>query len=151
MVFSLTAKGEILVQIRREQKKLTWLGYLVEDFRSVGWAIGQVVSKAALPSQGHKRLFASSLAFKTILALVPALAILMAVLSSDAFGDKRDQLLDQIVDVIYPVQTQTDNSFFDPDSYPGWTDIYENILASAMQKGALLTNAGDILKIYLQQ
>jgi hypothetical protein len=43
------------------------------------------------------------------------------------------------------------NSFFDPDSYPGWTNIYENILAFAMQKGALLTNAGDILKIYLQQ
>ncbi len=81
----------------------------------MGWAVGQVVSKAVLPSQGHKRLFASSLAFKTILALVPALAILMAVLANDAFSQKREQLLDQIVDVIYPVQTQTDNSIFDPD------------------------------------
>jgi peptidoglycan/xylan/chitin deacetylase (PgdA/CDA1 family) len=42
------------------------------------------------------------------------------------------------------------NSFFDPDSYPGWKDIYENILECAMQKDALLTNAREILKIYLQ-
>ena len=43
------------------------------------------------------------------------------------------------------------NSFFDPDSYPGWTNIYENILACAAQEGALLTNARDILKIYQPQ
>jgi membrane protein len=50
-----------------------------------------------------------------MLALVPALAILMAVLSNDAFTQKREQLLDQIVDAIYPVQTQATNSFLDPD------------------------------------
>src|SRR5665213_172514 len=115
MEFILTAKEETLVRIRREQKKLGLLGQLVEDFRSVGWAVGQVVSLAKNPKYGHKRFFASSLAFKTILALVPALAILMAVLSNDAFSFRRDQILDQIVDSIYPVQTQTDNSFLAPD------------------------------------
>jgi len=53
--------------------------------------------------QGRKRLYASSLAFKTLLALVPALAIIMAVLSADQFLGPREQLLDKIVDLIYPV------------------------------------------------
>jgi membrane protein len=115
MKFILIANEETLAQIRRHQKSTGWVSLFVEDFRSVGWAIGQALSKSRTPGQSHKNLFASSLAFKTILALVPALAILMAVLSNDAFSEKREQLLDQIVDVIYPVQTQTDNSFLDPD------------------------------------
>jgi YihY family inner membrane protein len=115
MDFILTANEETLAQIRRGQKSLGLLGQFVEDFRSVGWAVWQVVAIAKNPKHGHKRFFASSLAFKTILALVPALAILMAVLANDAFSFRRDQILDQIVDVIYPVQTQTDNSFLDPD------------------------------------
>ncbi len=73
------------------------------------------MGQGSRPNRGHKRLYASSLAFKTILALVPALAILMAVLSSDAFAQKREQLLDQIVDAIYPVQTRSTNSILDPD------------------------------------
>ena len=52
----------------------------------------------------HKRLYASSMAFKTILALVPALAIAMALLSGQAFTEKRGAILDKIVDVIYPVE-----------------------------------------------
>ena len=52
----------------------------------------------------HKRLYASSMAFKTILALVPALAIAMALLSGQAFAEKRGVILDKIVDVIYPVE-----------------------------------------------
>ncbi len=54
--------------------------------------------------QGHKRLYASSMAFKTILALVPALAIGMAILSASAFVEKRAVILDKIVDLIYPVE-----------------------------------------------
>ena len=115
MEFILPIKEETLAQIRRGQKSLGLLGQLVEDFRSVGWAVWQVVSIAKNPKHGHQRFFASSLAFKTILALVPALALLMAVLANDAFSLRRDQILDQIVDVIYPVQTQADNSFLDPD------------------------------------
>ena len=72
------------------------------------------MSNGNQPRRGQKRLYASSLAFKTSLALVPALAILMAVLSSDLFSQQREQLLDQIVDAIYPVQTQATNSFLDP-------------------------------------
>jgi YihY family inner membrane protein len=85
------------------------------DFKAVLWATGQVLQKDKGQPRGHKRLYARSLAFQTILALIPALAILMAVLSSDAFSLKREQLLDQIVDAIYPVQTETTNSFLDPD------------------------------------
>ena len=85
---------------------------LLADFKAIFWATGQVLKKENARSRGHKRLYARSLAFQTILALVPALAILMAVLSSDAFSQKREQLLDQIVDAIYPVQTT--NSFLDP-------------------------------------
>jgi membrane protein len=64
-------------------------------------------------SQGRKRLYASSLAFKTILAIVPALAIIMAVLAADGFTHQRERLLDQIVDVIYPVDSTTLS--LDPD------------------------------------
>ena len=52
----------------------------------------------------HKRLYASSMAFKTILALVPALAIAMAILSGPAFVEKRQVILDKIVYLIYPVE-----------------------------------------------
>lgn len=101
----------------RQSKREGWLDDLIEDLRSLIWATGQVILKAKrTPShqKGHKRLFASSLAFKTIMALVPALAIVMAVLANDAFSQKRDQLLDQLVDAIYPVQTQSTTSIFDP-------------------------------------
>ena len=54
--------------------------------------------------QGHKRLYASSMAFKTILALVPALAIAMAILSGPAFVEQREVILGKIVDIIYPVE-----------------------------------------------
>lgn len=84
------------------------------DLKAIFWATGQVLRSGNQPRRGHKRLYASSLAFKTILALVPALAIIMAIMSSDAFTQKREQLLDQIVDAIYPVQTQSGSSFFDP-------------------------------------
>ncbi|HVZ81097.1 MAG TPA: YihY/virulence factor BrkB family protein [bacterium] len=61
-----------------------------------------------------KPLYASSLAFKTILALVPALAILLAVLSNEAFKSQRNLLLDQLVDGIYPVDVSDPNSLLDP-------------------------------------
>jgi membrane protein len=54
--------------------------------------------------QGHKRLYASSMAYKTILGLVPALAIAMAILSGPAFVEKRQAILDKLVDLIYPVE-----------------------------------------------
>jgi len=114
MKIILMAKGEALSQVKRANHPEWWWGP-IEDFRSLGWAIGQVIVKARTPNQVHKRHIAGSLAFKTILALVPALAIVMAILANDAFSQKREQLLDQMVDAIYPVQTQTDKSFFDPD------------------------------------
>ena len=46
--------------------------------------------------------------------------MVMAVLASDSMSQKREQLLDQIVDAIYPVQTQSDNSFLDPDEPAGY-------------------------------
>lgn len=87
---------------------------IIEDLKAIVWAGGKVLSNGDQPRRGHKRLYASSLAFKTILALVPALAIMMAVLSSDAFTQKREQVLDQMVDAIYPVQTQSTHSVLDP-------------------------------------
>ena len=84
------------------------------ELQAIFWAAGQVLGKSGRARRGIKRLYASSLAFKTILALVPALAILMAVLSSDLFTQQREQLLDQIVDAIYPVQVRSTNSFLDP-------------------------------------
>ncbi len=84
------------------------------DLQDLFWAVGQVFRGSRRPTKGHKRLYASSLAFKTLLALVPALALVMVVLANDAFSQKREQVLDQIVDVIYPVQIQTDSSLLDP-------------------------------------
>jgi YihY family inner membrane protein len=104
-----------LSQIKHKNLDGYWLRVLIEDFRSIVWAIGQVIAQAKGPNQVNKRHIAGSLAFKTILALVPALAIVMAILANDAFSEKREQMLDQIVDAIYPVQTQTDSTFLDPD------------------------------------
>ena len=98
----------------RLQKRPRPSFWLWEDLKAIVWATGKVLNNGNQPRRGQKRLYASSLAFKTSLALVPALAILMAVLSSDAFAQKREQLLDQIVDAIYPVQTQASNSILDP-------------------------------------
>jgi hypothetical protein len=42
------------------------------------------------------------------------------------------------------------NSFFDQDIYPGWTNTYEDILASAISKNALLVSAGNTIKLYLE-
>lgn len=85
-----------------------------EYFMRVVKAIGRVFFSHRRSIQAYKRLYASSLAFKTLLALVPALAILMAVLSNDTFRPQREQLLDQMVNAIYPAETQTGNTFLDP-------------------------------------
>ncbi|HET9870296.1 MAG TPA: hypothetical protein VFR02_07365, partial [bacterium] len=53
--------------------------------------------------RGRKRLYASSLAFKTLLALVPALVLCMTLLSSDRFLEQRERLLDRLVGLVYPV------------------------------------------------
>lgn len=42
------------------------------------------------------------------------------------------------------------NSFFDPDIYPGWAEIYEEILASSTKNNALCTGAKDILKTFTE-
>ncbi len=68
---------------------------------------------------GRKRLYAGSLAYKTVLAVVPALAILMAVLAADAFTQKREQILDGFVDVIYPVEGPVGGSFLNPGEKEG--------------------------------
>ena len=77
----------------------------LNDGRLLLQAVGRAFGRASHNIKGRKRLYASSLAFKTALALVPALAILMAVLAGDAFTQKREQLLDKFVDVIYPVES----------------------------------------------
>ena len=41
------------------------------------------------------------------------------------------------------------NSFFDSDIYPGWTDIYEKVLASTVNANGLLTNANNILNHFI--
>jgi membrane protein len=84
-------------------KYVTPSGFL-NELRQVASAVVQAFRRASHQVKGRKRLYASSLAFKTALALVPALAILMAVLAGDAFTQKRDQILDKIVDAIYPVE-----------------------------------------------
>lgn len=84
------------------------------DLGSIPWAVRQAFVKGDNREGGKKPLYASSLAFKTILALVPAMAILLAVLSSDSFQKQRELLMDQMVDAIYPVQTTDPNSFLDP-------------------------------------
>lgn len=84
------------------------------DLKATPWAIRQAFAKGDNQEGGKKPLYASSLAFKTILALVPAMAILLAVLSNDAFQKQRELFLDQMVDAIYPVQTTDTTSFLDP-------------------------------------
>jgi len=42
------------------------------------------------------------------------------------------------------------NSFFDPEIYPGWTDIYEKILACAKKHNSLCTSAKNIIKSYTE-
>ena len=82
------------------------------DLKILVLAVRKVLGKAR--PRGFKRLYASSLAFKTVLALVPALAIIMAVLAGDRFSDKRELLLDQIVDIIYPVDAVNNDTSLDP-------------------------------------
>lgn len=98
---------------RRHQRPEAPSGFW-RDGRALWAGIRRVIAQPHRPTRGHKRLYASSLAFKTVLALIPALAIMMAVLADDAFSQKREQLLDQIVDAIYPVQSQAGDSLFDP-------------------------------------
>jgi membrane protein len=76
--------------------------------------------------KGHKRLYASSLAFKTILALVPALAIFMAVLSGEAFTEKREVFLDRIVDLIYPIESAQTDPTLDPKESKLLQDLNQN-------------------------
>ena len=109
--------------------------------------------------RGHKRLYASSLAFKTLLALVPALALVMAVLASDGMSHQREQLLDQIVDAIYPVQTQSDNSLLDPDEPKNLQQLNQvgkhqirisvKKFASHAQKVGLIGFAGFLVIVFL--
>ena len=87
---------------------------LLNDLRQLLKAVGRAFGRASHNIKGRKRLYASSLAFKTALALVPALAILMAVLAGDAFTQKREQLLDKFVDIIYPVESSDDADAFGP-------------------------------------
>lgn len=88
---------------------------LLHDLSQLVSAVGKALGRATHQVKGRKRLYASSLAFKTILALIPVLAIITALLASDFLGPKREQLLDQIVDAIYPVDSQSGSSFFDPN------------------------------------
>jgi len=67
------------------------------------WAAVQALRRASHALKGRKRLYAGALTFKTVLALVPALAVLMAVLSHEAFTKQREAVLDRVVDVLYPV------------------------------------------------
>ncbi len=103
-----TRKGGRLARFEWLQKYEKTLNRWFKDFTSILWATVKVINKGNRPTRGHKRLYASSLAFKTLLALVPALAIVMAVLASDSSSQKREQFLDQIVDALYPVSTQSD-------------------------------------------
>lgn len=42
------------------------------------------------------------------------------------------------------------NTFFDQDIHPGWTNIYEEILVSAIRENAFLVNSGNVIKLYLK-
>jgi len=97
-----------------DHKRLVPKGKIRSDVEFLLGAIKQAMGRAQHQVKGRKRLYASSLAFKTILALVPALAIVMAVLAGDAFSEKREQVLDQIVDVLYPVDSSDLHSVEDP-------------------------------------
>ena len=50
---------------------------------------------------------ASALAYQTLLGLVPALAVTMAVLSHSAFENSRTQFMDKTVNAIYPLQSSS--------------------------------------------
>lgn len=50
---------------------------------------------------------ASALAYQTLLGLVPALAITLAVLSNGAFDSTRTQFMDKIVDALYPLSSSS--------------------------------------------
>jgi membrane protein len=57
---------------------------------------------------------ASALAYQTLLGLVPALALTLAILSHSAFDNSRSQFIDKIVNVIYPLETSS--SLLDKDA-----------------------------------
>ncbi len=98
-------KGTNRLKYFHNQKKYISPTGLLNDLQQLVFAVVRAFKKDSRQVKGRKRLYASSLAFKTALALVPALAILMAVLAGDGFTQKREQMLDKIVDVIYPVET----------------------------------------------
>ena len=97
-----------------DHKRLAPKGKLRSELEFLLGAVKRALGREQHQVKGRKRLYASSLAFKTILALVPALAILMAVLAGNAFSEKREQVLDQIVDLLYPVDVSATQSVQDP-------------------------------------
>lgn len=90
-------------QGRRGSKSRTGIRLEIE---SMLWAVKRAFQRASHILKGRKRLYASSLAFKTVLALVPALAVLMAALADDNFSKQREEILDRFVNAIYPVETE---------------------------------------------
>lgn len=98
----------------QNRKKYVAPSGILHSLKQLILAVSRALRRNSHLIKGRKRLYASSLAFKTVLALVPALAILMAVLSGNAFTQKREQLLDKIVDVIYPVEMTQDPASFGP-------------------------------------
>lgn len=132
---------------------------IILDISSALWAIRQVLHKGDSVGKGFKRLHASSLAFKTLLALIPALAIIMSVLANDTFSQKREQFLDQIVDGIFPIQTGADNSILDPSepqnlqqlNQVGKQQIRISVrkFASHAQKVGLIGFVGFLIVVFL--
>jgi membrane protein len=84
------------------------------DFKFLALSIRRALGRSEHVVKGRKRLYASSLAFKTTLALVPALAILMSIWSAEGFSESRHLLLDHVVDAIYPVETDGNEAGLDP-------------------------------------
>lgn len=54
--------------------------------------------------KGRKRLYAGALAFKTVLALAPAMAIFLGVLLHEGLRGPREAVLDRVVNGVYPLR-----------------------------------------------
>ena len=85
---------------------------------------------------------ASALAYQTLLGIVPALAITMAVLSYSAFDASRTQLMDKMVNALYPLEAGTwspdgaaDRATLEKLNHQGKTLVRDSIAQFAQNAG----------------
>jgi membrane protein len=136
MAFILTPGEERLKYFHARRLKPPLLPWPLDDLRDLMRAFYQVLFKSRREVLGHKRLYASSLAFKTVLALIPVLAIFMSLLASRDLSATRERILDQAVGVLYPLEADASADRDESKSLRDLNEAGKRRIREAVQKFA---------------